>query len=113
MMKRLFSSVLLVLAATSCATNVETNVEPSNGAAARIAPVSTEPVATVAPASTAVANDPDGSDVICRRQIVSGSHFQRRVCTTREERAAMQESAEELLRDVARETAFVGGGNSE
>ena len=98
-MKRILLPALLVLTATSCASNVER----SNDATAQLAPAEPEPVVAVIPEA---ADD----DVICRRQIVSGSHFQRRVCTTREQRTAMQAAADELLTDIARETAI--GRNS-
>lgn len=44
-------------------------------------------------------SDADGEEIVCRRERVTGSHFPVRVCMTRSERAALQESSQERMRD--------------
>jgi hypothetical protein len=100
-MMRVLALALLILAATACASNLGS----SNGATARVEPAEAASVAAVAATSTGSGED---GGLICRKEIVSGSHFRRKVCTTREQREAMRKSADELLRDVVREPSFVG-----
>lgn len=50
----------------------------------------------------------DDEGLICRREIVTGSHRRVRVCTTAAQRRGMRESARDVTRDVTRSTGLSG-----
>jgi hypothetical protein len=60
----------------------------------------------VATEEDAAAEDDEG--LICRREIVTGTHRRIRVCTTAAEREAMRESSRDVLRDISRSRAPLG-----
>lgn len=57
--------------------------------------------------NAAEAGDAD-EGVICRRESVTGSHRQVRVCTTRAQRDAARESARETIREIGRPVGGLG-----
>ncbi len=98
-MKRLCSVCSLLVIATlvsACASD-------------RAALAAIEPLEKTLAAEAATASEEfEGPDVICRREIVTGTHRRVRVCTTREQRRRSREAAQEVLRDVVRPQAFIG-----
>lgn len=60
------------------------------------------------PAATASTGSPD--DVICRREVRTGSHFATRVCRTRAEIEATQQETQEFMRERQSVGTVPGGG---
>ena len=61
-------------------------------------------------ASTVSTESPD--DVICRREVRTGSHFTTRVCRTRAEIEATQRETQEFMRERQRAGGAVGAGEA-
>lgn len=62
-----------------------------------------------ASSAEAVAATDDGDDIICKRELVTGTRFKQKVCTTRAQREAASAGAGSAVSDWQRRSAQAGG----
>jgi hypothetical protein len=98
----LFCGLSLLLA--SCAS-IDSTPTPTLAAAENVAPIGED--LTLAPVVVQVQPAPlSQDDIVCKKEIVTGTHQIREVCESRRERATQRRSAQEWLRSGG----FRGGG---
>ncbi len=106
---RFFYAAISILAVGACSNGaVRQDPPPAPVAQAELTEPATDAIVVVANEEPV-----EGSGIICRREIVSGSHFRRKVCMTAEQREAMQRSAQELMRDKLQTPATVAGDSAQ
>ena len=75
------------------------------------APASSPSTAPSAPAAAKPADADDSSKVICRREQVTGSHFERKVCMSRADWDRQTQAAQRLEQQL-HESAATNGGSA-
>lgn len=111
---RVLALLVLGLSVSACA-GFRSDVAPSaeGDTSASLAPDGlAEQSAGIAQLREVAAQTETGSpdDVICRREVRTGSHFSTRVCRTRAEIEAAREDSQEFLRDRQSRSGVGGSG---
>ncbi len=111
---RVVALLVLGLSVSACA-GFRSDVEPATEADASASPApdglaeqSTEIAQLREVAVQSVTGSPD--DIICRREVRTGSHFSTRVCRTRAEIEAAREDSQEFMRDRQSRSGVTGSG---
>jgi len=87
---KLFMMLALVLT-TGCASQQSTDSDTSTASEESVESVESVDVA----ANSDSGNDPN--EIICRREMVTGSNFRRRICLTRAQRGEMRSGSREAF----------------
>jgi hypothetical protein len=108
MNKLLLTAALVVFGVTGCAS---TATEKNGGTASQKMYTQDEKDAMSQEDKVSVFNESKSDDqqMICRKEVVTGTHRKRRVCRTVEQRRADSESAHEALGRM--QQGATGGGN--
>ena len=111
---RVLALLVLGLSVSACA-GFRSDVEPAAEGDASASPApdglaeqSTEIAQLREVAAPSGTGSPD--DIICRREVRTGSHFSTRVCRTRAEMEAAREDSQEFLRDRQSRSGIGGSG---